>query len=99
VRDQPAGSFVVVASATLPQDGWIAVRDGNGRTLGAGWFAAGRHTAVQVPLLRNTQSGQTYQALVYSDNGDRVFDLHADTLVMNSDGSIAGASFAATNGD
>ena len=99
VADQPAGSFVVVSSVTLPQDGWVAIRDGSGRTLGAGWFAAGTHSAVQVPLLRNTTSGDTYQALIYSDNGDKVFDLKTDTLVMNSDGSVAGASFSATNGD
>ena len=99
VQDQPAGSYVMVASVTLSQDGWVAVRDGNGRTLGAGWFAAGAHEAVQVPLLRNTEAGETYQALIYADNGDKVFDLKSDTLVMNADGSVAGASFSATNGD
>lgn len=99
VADQPAGSFVTVASVTLPQDGWVAIRDGDGRTLGAAWFAAGAHSAVQVPLLRDTTSGETYQALIYSDNGDKVFDLHTDKLVTNSDGSVAGASFTATNGD
>ena len=99
VQDQPAGSFVVVSSATLPQAGWVAVRDASGRTLGAAWLSAGTHQAVQVPLLRNTVAGGTYQVLIYSDNGDKVFDLHGDTLVMNSDGSVAGASFSATNGD
>jgi len=99
VSDQPAGSFVVVKSVTLAQPGWVAIRDAAGKTLGAGYFAAGTQTAVQVPLLRNTTSGEKYQALIYADDGDRTFDLHKDTLVMNSDGSVAGASFTATNGD
>lgn len=99
VQDQPAGSYVMVTSATLPQVGWVAIRDSNGRILGAGRLDGGVHGAVQVPLLRNTESGQKYQALVYTDDGDKAFDLHKDTLLMNSDGSVAGTTFSATNGD
>ena len=99
VQDQPAGSYVMVASATLPELGWVAVRDENGRTLGAARFDAGTYSAVQVPLLRNTESGQKYQVLIYTDDGDKSFDLHKDTLVMNADGSVAGTTFSAQNGD
>lgn len=99
VKDQPAGSYVMVASVTLPQMGWVAVRDAEGRTLGAGRFDAGTYSAVQVPLLRNTVSGERYQVLLYIDDGDKVFDLRKDTLVMNSDGSVAGTNFTALNGD
>lgn len=93
VKDQPAGSSVTVASATLPQLGWIAVRDASGRTLGAGRFSAGTVTNAEVPLLRATEAGQRYQVLLYVDDGDKEFDLHKDTLVTNSDGSVAGATF------
>jgi hypothetical protein len=99
VKDQPAGSVVVVASATLPQMGWVAVRDADGKTLGAARLDAGTHEAVQVPLLRNTETGQKYQVLLYIDDGDKMFDLHKDTLVMNADGSVEGATFTALNGD
>jgi len=99
VSDQPAGSYVMVSSVTLPQMGWVAVRDSSGHTLGAARFDAGTYSAVQVPLLRNTTSGEHYQVLLYVDDGDKVFDLHKDTLVMNSDGSVAGATFSAVNGD
>lgn len=95
VADQSAGDSVAVASATLPQTGWIAVRDEDGRILGAARFNAGTHTAVQVPLLRATVAGQHYQALLYVDDGDRAFDLHKDTLLSNADGTIAGTTFAA----
>jgi len=75
--------------------GWIAVRDSNGRTLGAGRFEAGTHSNVEVPLLRTTLTGQSYQVLIYVDDGDRVFDLHSDILVTRSDGSVAGDVFSA----
>ncbi len=99
VGDQPAGSYVMVSSVKLDTMGWVAVRDADGRTLGAARFEAGMHEAVQVPLLRNTESGQKYQALIYEDDGDKKFDLHQDTLVMNADGSVAGTTFSVTHGD
>jgi hypothetical protein len=95
VVDQPAGMSVKVRSANLVQMGWIAVRDSNGRTLGAGRFGPGMHTDVEVPLLRGTEAGQSYQALIYVDDGDREFDLRKDILVTGSDGSVAGDVFSA----
>src|SRR3989344_5391168 len=73
----------------------MAGRDGNGRTLGAGRFEPGVHTDVDVPLLRTTEAGQSYQALIYVDDGDKEFDLHKDILVTKEDGSVAGDIFSA----
>jgi hypothetical protein len=95
VKDQPAGDSVMVTSVTMPELGWVAVRDGNGYTLGAALVTPGTHTNVLVPLLRVTVASGSYQVLLYSDDGDRQFDLHKDTLVTNSDGSVAGSSFLA----
>lgn len=95
VADQAAGMNVTVASATIVQTGWVAVRDSNGRTLGAGRFEAGRHENAQVPLLRSTEAGQSYQVLIYVDDGDRTFDLRKDILVTKSDGAVAGDTFNA----
>lgn len=95
VEDQSAGEQVIVAHATLVRMGWIAVRDSDGRTLGAGRFEAGEHSSVYVPLLRATEKGQGYQVLIYVDDGDREFDLHEDILVMRADGSVAGTTFTA----
>jgi hypothetical protein len=92
VQNQGAGTEVTVAAVMLSEPSWIAIRDANGRTLGAGWFPAGTHKNVQVPLLRTTASGQSYQALLYADDGDKKFDLHKDVLIT-SDGSVAGTSF------
>ncbi len=95
VVDQSAGPVVKVASVTLPQLGWVAVRDSKGWVLGAGRFVAGTSKNVEVILLRNTVAGEKYQVLLYSDDGDMKYDLHKDSLVMNADASVAGTTFTA----
>lgn len=95
VEDQAAGMTVQIKAATLAQIGWIAVRDADGRTLGAGRFEAGAHEGVEVQLLRATKPGERYQVLIYVDDGDKTFDLHKDILVMRADGSVAGSIFGA----
>ncbi|MDB5238272.1 MAG: hypothetical protein JWM46_542 [Candidatus Kaiserbacteria bacterium] len=93
VGDQPAGDSVRVASVTLAKAGWVAVRDSM-RIYGAAWLTAGTHENVSVPLLRNTVSGSNYTAVLYADNGDKKFDMHADALVTG-----VSDTFSATNGD
>lgn len=95
VVDQSAGSNVAVKSVSLEAAGWVAVRDASGKTLGAAWFPAGTQMNVSVSLLRATVAGQRYQVLLYADNGDKQFDLHTDTLLTQSDGSVAGTTFTA----
>lgn len=95
VADQSAGMSVAVSSVTLAQPGWVAVRDSNGRTLGAAWFPAGTETNVSVPLLRATTAGERYQVMLYADNGDKQFDLHTDTLLVGEGGTVAGSMFTA----
>lgn len=95
VTDQSAGMGVKVKSATLAQTGWIAVRDVDGRTLGAGRFEAGTYAEAEIPLLRVTTAGGRYQVLIYVDDGDKAFDLHKDILVTGGDGTVAGDVFSA----
>lgn len=86
VVNQGAGGMVSVASVTLSKAGWVAVRDSKGLwVLGAAWLPAGAHTNVNVALLRNTVTGEDYQAVVYLDNGDKLFDLHVDDFVSGSE--------------
>jgi hypothetical protein len=99
VGDQPAGSLVRITSVTLPQIGWVAIRDNTGRVLGAGRFDTGTSESVDVELLRNTVAGEKYQVLLYADDGDMLYDLHKDSLVMNADASVAGTMFTALHGD
>lgn len=93
VRDQAAGTSVSVASVTLNQMGWVAVRDENGRVLGAARFDAGTWNNVSVPLLRATAATSSYQVLLYADDGDKQYDLHKDILIMGANGGVAGTTF------
>lgn len=95
VADQPAGTEVKVSSLVLSNMGWVGVRDADGRVLGAGRFEAGSFTNVTVPLLRATVAGDSYQVLLYVDDGDRAFDLHKDILISGPDGAVAGTNFKA----
>lgn len=83
VADQPAGDTVLIAHATLTRPTWIAVKDPSGRILGAGRFDTSADTVV-VHLLRATESGSAYQAVLYADNGDKQFDFHTDSLIVNA---------------
>ena len=94
VLDQPAGKTVIVKSVSLSKLGWVAVRQ-NGWILGAERVAAGTHGTVAVSLLRATKAGSSYEVVLYYDNGDKVFELHKDTLVTKADGSALSAAFLA----
>ena len=93
VRDQAAGDSVAVASVTLVQQGWVAIRDDSGRVLGAALFNTGTWSDVSVPLLRATSASSSYQVLLYADDGDKQFDLHKDILITGSNGGVAGTTF------
>lgn len=81
VDTQKAGDRVEVTMVTFSQTGWVAIhedRDGKlGNVLGAARFEPGIHLG-SVELLRPTESGKTYYAVLYADNGDRMFDLKTD---------------------
>ena len=93
VRDQAAGDSVAVASVTLMQQGWVAIRDDSGRVLGAALFGAGTWSDVSVPLLRATSASSSYQVLLYADDGNKQFDLHKEILITDQNGGVAGTTF------
>lgn len=77
--DQPAG-MTVNASFTLSRDSWVGVRDASGILMGVGRFGPGATTGV-IELLRATAPGETYTMVVFTDDGNRVYDLYADPIV------------------
>ena len=96
VVSQEAGSLVVVTEVQAEAPTWVAIHeDVDGKPsniLGAQLFDAGVHSGI-VALLRNTEPGRTYHAILYKDNGDRVFDYVIDLPVEGISETVVSASF------
>ena len=87
VNNQPAGSSVVLAAATFPNDeGWVGVRDFRDGQL-VGLLGVARYSKEQglvpeeITLQRSTASGETYAVVFYTESGDRIFSLADDVQV------------------
>lgn len=87
VANQAAGTSVELASATYPvSEGWIGVRDYNngqlGSLLGVARFSESQGLVPStVTLQRATAAGMTYAVVVYTESGDRQFNLAEDTQI------------------
>lgn len=87
VSGQKAGTSVALTSATYPiAEGWIGVRDyENGRLgsiLGVARFSESQGLVpATITLQRATTVGKEYAVVVFSDNGDRAFNLAEDVQV------------------
>ena len=92
VKDQAGGMVVMLDSVHVTQPSWITIKDIKGWALGAKRFDASAES-VTVPLLRATLAGDTYQAVIYVDDGDNAFDLHKDALVTDSTGAPVASTF------
>lgn len=98
VPDQEAGGHVTIQSATFEAPGWVVIHelsreDTLGNALGAARFDAGTHSGV-VQLLRVTEAGNDYAAVLYRDNGDRRFDLDLDNPVRDEDQNVVSTQFS-----
>jgi len=96
--DQSASITALVPYVRVGTTSWVAIRENNGellgRILGAYKVAAGIHENVVVELLRAMSPHTMYAVVLYTDNGDGVFDHRMDTLV-ESEGSPISAAFVA----
>jgi len=81
VKNQPAGFTVFVEKVTFGEGGWVVIHEGTashiGNALGAVRFDSGSYSG-NVELLRATEKGKMYRAILYRDNGDREFNLDSD---------------------
>ena len=98
VADQEAGGEVKLQSVSFDQAGWVVIHelisDGSlGNALGAQRFDAGTSSG-EVNLLRVTEAGSTYAAVLYRDNGDRRFDLDLDLPIRDSSQNIVYTTFS-----
>jgi hypothetical protein len=102
ISDQPAGETVTVSSVSVPAPGvWVAIQEeGNdGALLGVLGAARVRFqsTDVVVSLLRATEAGKKYVAVLYRDDGDDLFLLDKDSVYVDFEsGERVLSSFATT---
>lgn len=98
VEDQLAGNTVEVTMVTLSAAGWVVIHEDNngvpGRVLGAHRYDPGLYLA-EVELLRDTEVGNTYYAMLHTDDGDKQFDLSKDLPMLGADGKVIMDSFVA----
>ncbi len=89
VANQPAGSVVYVSHVEASEPLWVAIHEvvngKPGKVLGAGLFSPGAESG-NVELLRATVAGQSYVAMVHTDDGDyhnysSKVDLPTDVMV------------------
>ena len=100
VKNQAAGLKVVLEKAAFETAGWVVIHEEDnsapGRILGAQLFDAGTWADGTVDLLRGTLAGQSYYAVLHSENGDRAFDPKTDTPILGADGTPVLSKFSAT---
>lgn len=103
VLDQPPGNSVIVSKVVAKNVSWVVIRedrDGElGNILGAQRVQPGEHVNIRVELLRGTVEAGKYYAMIYSDNGDMIFDHRAgDEPRRDPLGNMIKADFEARSG-
>lgn len=100
VSPQAPGKNVVVAKVSMTISGWVAIHEETSgkpaRILGARRFDKGVYSDVNVELLRATESGKIYYAMLHADDGDRAFDVKKDMPIKDSSGSLVMVKFTVT---
>lgn len=99
ITHNKASNKVVVDYVFLEDPGFIVVYKiedlmlgqilGNSKLLfaGEGYF-------IEIPLIRNTQSGETLFVALHKDDGDGVFGVpEPDEIVIDKNGSVVGVEF------
>ena len=87
VNDQPASDTIALSSATYPvSEGWVGVREFNNETLGyilgvVRFSESQGLVPSEIVLQRATTPGKEYAVVVYTEDGDREFNLANDVQI------------------
>lgn len=100
-EDQLAGENASMDMITFDREGWVVIHEDNegapGAILGAAWLPAGSHKNVNIALLRNTEPGRRYYAMLHHEVNDgsksHLFDLGKDLPMQDAGGNIIMISF------
>lgn len=87
IENQAAGTSVSIGNATYPvSEGWIGVRDYTdgelGLILGVARFSEEQGLVPDaITLLRSTRAGKEYAVVIFTEDGDRKFNLAGDVQI------------------
>ncbi len=99
MSDQYPGNVVYVSSVQLANPGWVVIEKNvsgkPGDVIGQTYLSAGIAPA-KVTLSQPTIDGSMYYAVLYSDNGDKKFNVSTDKPLTDTNGNIILKTFKAT---
>jgi len=91
MSDQYPGNVVYLSSVQLANPGWVVIQADKagqpGAIIGSSYMNAGiapGKVTVSTPIV----DGGTYYAVLYSDNGDKIFNAATDLPLRDANGSI-----------
>ena len=101
VSSQKPGIMISISKIVFEKGGWVVIHENDGtgkpgKILGAQLFDPGSWDNGKVELLRGTEDGGTYYAMLHQDNGDRAFDPKLDTPILGSNGAPIMMEFTAS---
>ena len=89
--DQYPGNVVYLTSVQLSAPGWVVIHSDKtgmpGDVIGSAYFEKGINPG-KITLTKSMIDGQTYYAMIHSDDGDKKFNAVKDFPLKNSVGSI-----------
>lgn len=100
-ENQLAGRSASVSAVALDREGWVVIHEDNegapGAILGAAWLPAGSHENVEINLLRGTEAGRRYYAMLHHEINDgsenHLFNLEKDLPMQDARGNLIMISF------
>ncbi len=100
VTDQFPGNIVYLSSVQFTKPGFVAIHKDNsgqpGEVIGSQYFDKGINPG-RITLTTSTVESGVYYAVMYTDDGDRIFDASKDMPIKDSAGNIIMKIFRATS--
>ena len=91
IDTQTPGITVLVEHVELNTAGWVVVHEIDSghvlNALGAQRLDSGNHEGVVIELLRATDPGREYAIVLYSDNGNKEFEVRGDLPMIDVKGN------------
>lgn len=100
VSDQYPGDVVYITSAQFENPGFVVIRENNngnpGAIIGQAYFGEGINPG-RITLVKETEEGKLYYAVLYSDNGDEQFNVATDLPLKDVQGNTILRTFRVTS--